>query len=62
MYRASHDYYEKSFLPTGVMGGSPEEVLDCGCGLYLGDPSAWISRPWRFRRRTAVAGLPGPPT
>ena len=44
MYRASHDDYEESFLPTGVMGGSPEEALDCACGLYLGDPSAWISR------------------
>jgi hypothetical protein len=43
MYRASHDDYEESFLPTGVMGGSPEEALDCACGLYLGDPSAWIS-------------------
>ena len=43
MYRASHDDYEDSFLPTGSMGGSPEEALDCACGLYLGDPSAWIS-------------------
>jgi hypothetical protein len=44
IYRASHDDYEASFLPTGVMGGSPEEALDCACGLYLGDPSAWIAR------------------
>jgi hypothetical protein len=44
MYRASHDDYAESFLPTGVMGGSPEEALDCACGLYLGDPSAWIAR------------------
>jgi hypothetical protein len=44
MYRASHDDYEESFLPTGAMGGSPEEALDCACGLYLGDPSAWISQ------------------
>jgi len=44
VYRASHDDYEESFLPTGVMGGSPEEALDCACGLYLGDPSAWVSR------------------
>lgn len=43
IYRASHDDYEDSFLPTGSMGGSPEEGLDCACGLYLGDPSAWIS-------------------
>jgi hypothetical protein len=44
VYRASHDDYEESFLPTGVMGGSPEEALDCACGLYVGDPAAWISR------------------
>jgi hypothetical protein len=43
MYRASHDDYEESFLATGVMGGSPEETLDCACGLYLSDPSAWIT-------------------
>jgi hypothetical protein len=41
IYRASHDDYEDSFLPTGGMGGSPEEALDCACGLYVGDPSAW---------------------
>jgi hypothetical protein len=43
MYRASHDDYEESFLPTGVTGGSPEEALDCACGLYLGDPSASLN-------------------
>lgn len=43
IYRASHDDYEDSFLPTGVMGGSPEEALDCACGLYLNDPAAWIA-------------------
>jgi hypothetical protein len=43
IYRASHDDYEASFLPTGVMGGSPEEGLDCASGLYLVDPSAWIA-------------------
>ena len=42
IYRASHDDYEDSFLPTGSMGGSPEEALDCACGLYLGDPTAWV--------------------
>ena len=26
----------------GSMGGSPEEALDCACGLYLGDPTAWV--------------------
>ena len=42
IYRASHDDYEDSFLPTGTMGESPEEALDCACGLYLNDPSAWL--------------------
>ena len=42
IYRASHDDYEDSFLPTGMAGGTPEEALDCACGLYLDDPSAWF--------------------
>jgi hypothetical protein len=42
IYRASHDDYEESFLPTGSMGGSPEEALDCACGLYLADPRVWL--------------------
>jgi hypothetical protein len=41
MYRASHDDYEDSFLPTGLMGGSHEDALDTACGLYLADPTAW---------------------
>jgi len=41
IYRASHDDYEDSFLPTGFMGGSPEDALDTACGLYLADPTAW---------------------
>lgn len=45
IYRASHDDYEDSFLPTGSIGGSPEEALDCACGLYLGDPTAWVPGP-----------------
>jgi hypothetical protein len=40
IYRASHDDYEDSFLPTGTMAASPEEALDCACGLYLSDPTA----------------------
>ncbi len=43
IYRASHDDYDESFLPTGSLAGSPEEALDTACGLYLGDPSAWIT-------------------
>jgi hypothetical protein len=45
IYRASHDDYEPSVLPTGVTAGSPEDALDTACGLYLGDPTAWITPP-----------------
>jgi hypothetical protein len=38
VYRASHDDYEPSMLPSGEFAGTPEEALDCACGLYLGDP------------------------
>ena len=44
IYRASHDDYEKSVLPTGYPFGTPQETLDCACGLYLGDPAAWITQ------------------
>jgi hypothetical protein len=42
IYRASHDDYQDSYLPNGHPSGSPEEALDCACGLYLNDPSAWL--------------------
>jgi hypothetical protein len=41
LYRASHDDYEDTYLPSGDTAGSPEEALDCACGLYLNDPTAW---------------------
>jgi hypothetical protein len=41
IYRASHDDYQPNYLPTGMAAGSPEEALDCACGLYLNDPTAW---------------------
>ncbi len=41
IYRASHDDYDESFLPTGLMGGTAEDALDTACGLYLADPTAW---------------------
>jgi hypothetical protein len=41
LYRASHDDYEDTFLPSGDTVGSPEEALDCACGLYINDPTAW---------------------
>lgn len=42
VYRASHDDYEDSFLPSGMTAGTAEEALDCACGLYLDDPTAWL--------------------
>ena len=42
IYRASHDDYQDSILPSGQFAGTPEEALDCACGLYLADPSAWL--------------------
>ena len=40
-YRASHDDYEDSYLPSGYPVGTCEEALDTACGLYLNDPTAW---------------------
>ena len=45
IYRASHDDYDKSVLPSGYLAGSPQEALDCACGLYLGDTTAWLTQP-----------------
>jgi hypothetical protein len=45
IYRASHDDYDKSVLPTGWPAGTPQEALDCACGLYLGDATAWLPQP-----------------
>jgi hypothetical protein len=41
IYRASHDDYQDSILPSGLPSGTPEEALDAACGLYLANPSAW---------------------
>ncbi len=41
IYRASHDDYQDSFLPTGMISGTAEDALDTACGLYLADPTAW---------------------
>ncbi|MFF4761815.1 hypothetical protein [Streptomyces sp. NPDC001292] len=35
LYLASSDKYEDTILPTGSFAGTPEEALDCACGLYL---------------------------
>lgn len=45
LYRASHDDYQNSILPNGQFAGSPEAALDCACGLYLNDPTAWQPDP-----------------
>jgi choline dehydrogenase-like flavoprotein len=45
IYRASHDDYQNSVLPDGLSAGSPEDALDCACGLYLNDPTAWTLNP-----------------
>jgi hypothetical protein len=45
IYRASHDDYENSLLPSGYPAGTPQEALDCACGLYLNDHTAWLSQP-----------------
>jgi hypothetical protein len=42
IYLASKDGYQDSVLPTGAFAGAPEDALDTACGLYLGDPTAWI--------------------
>ena len=41
-YAASSEAYEDSILPSGSFVGTPEQALDCACGTYLGDPSAWV--------------------
>jgi hypothetical protein len=50
-YLASKDSYQDSILPSGSFTGTPEEALDCACGLYLNDPSAWAdARPQNHSR------------
>jgi hypothetical protein len=41
LYLASRNGYEDSVVPSGSFAGSPEEALDCACGLYLADPGVW---------------------
>ena len=41
IYRASQEDYQDSYLPTGFSVCAPEDALDCACGLYLNDPTAW---------------------
>lgn len=41
IYLASKGGYQDSVLPSGMTAGTPEEALDCACGLYLNDVTAW---------------------
>jgi hypothetical protein len=43
IYLASKEGYEDSILPSGAFEATPQEALDCACGLYLGDASAWVT-------------------
>jgi hypothetical protein len=45
IYLASKEAYEESVLPTGSLAGIPEDALDCACGLYFNDPTAWLPDP-----------------
>jgi hypothetical protein len=45
IYLASKDGYEDSILPSGYPVGTPEEALDCACGLYLDNPTNWQQPP-----------------
>jgi hypothetical protein len=45
IHLASRDGYQDAVLPSGYPVGTPEEALDCACGLYLNDPTAWIQPP-----------------
>ncbi|MGC8473073.1 MAG: hypothetical protein ACP5PW_01515 [Candidatus Dormibacteria bacterium] len=43
IYLWSRAGYEDSVLPNGSFRATPQEALDCACGLYLDDPSAWVT-------------------
>jgi hypothetical protein len=45
IYLGSSGKYQDSVLPNGNFAGSVEDALDCACGLYLGDPTAWQHPP-----------------
>ena len=45
IHLASRHGYEDSVLPDGQPTGTPEQALDCACGLYLNDPTAWADGP-----------------
>ncbi|MFF1531527.1 hypothetical protein [Cellulomonas sp. NPDC058312] len=45
IYLGSSGKYQDSILPNGDFAGSVEDALDCACGLYLADPTAWQQPP-----------------
>ena len=45
VYLVSRDGYQDSILPSGIPIGTAEEAIDCACGLYLNDPTAWTQPP-----------------
>lgn len=45
VHLASRNSYQDSLLPNGHPAGTPEQALDCACGLYLADPTAWLDGP-----------------
>lgn len=45
IYLASRDGYQDNILPSGLPASSPEEALDCACGLYLNQPTARLRPP-----------------
>jgi hypothetical protein len=45
IYLASKDGYQDSVLPSGHPAGTPQQALDCACGLYLDNPAAWQQPP-----------------
>ncbi len=51
IYLASKDGHQDSVLPSGMTAGTPEEALDCACGLYLNEPAAWTDTPDRSDSR-----------
>ena len=38
LFTYSGERCEDNLLPTGLPFGTPEQALDCACGLYLGNP------------------------
>jgi hypothetical protein len=43
IYLASRNGYEDCLLPNDMPVGTAEDALDCACGLYLGEPAAWLN-------------------